>query len=195
MLMLLAGQVGNLVNLSELASICNVDVGTISNHIEILEENHILQKVLPFAGGKRSELTSTGKVFFIDCGVRNQLLNNHSRQLTLRTDIGPLFENWVFSEICKSLPWVDTLKFWRSKAGAEVDFVIERAGDLHAVEVKFASPKRPFLSRSVRSFVDAYRPKRMAVINMTLDYGLKVGKTRVSFLTPLKFLEWIGEIS
>jgi predicted AAA+ superfamily ATPase len=195
LLTLLAGQIGNLANLSELASICNVDVGTISNHIEILEENHIVQRVLPFAGGKRAELTSATKVFFIDCGVRNQLLNNHSRELQLRTDIGPLLEDWVFSEICKNIPLVDTLKFWRSKAGAEVDFVIEHGKALHAVEVKFASLKRPLLSRSIRSFIEAYEPEKLALVNMSLEHELEFGKTLVSFVTPVTFMEWLMKFS
>ena len=42
LLLLLAGQIGGLVNLSELASICNVDVGTVSSYIEILQESHVV---------------------------------------------------------------------------------------------------------------------------------------------------------
>jgi len=48
--MLLAEQIGNLVNLSELASISKADVGTIGNPIEILEENHTVQKSFPSRG-------------------------------------------------------------------------------------------------------------------------------------------------
>jgi uncharacterized protein len=195
LLMLLAGQIGNLANFSELASICNADVGTIGNHIEILEENHIVQKVLPSAGGKRAELTSAAKVFFMDCGIRNQLLNNHSRELQLRTDIGPLLENWVFSEICKNIPLVDTIKFWRSKAGAEVDFVVEHAGALHGVEGKFASLKRPLLGRSVRSFIEAYAPERLAVVNMRLERELQSEKTIINFVTPATFIQWLTKFS
>ena len=68
LLSLLAGQIGNLVNLSELASICNVDVGTVSSHIEMLEQSHIVKKAFPFAKGKRREITGTSKVYFIDNG-------------------------------------------------------------------------------------------------------------------------------
>ncbi len=195
LLLLLAGQIGSLVNLSELASICNVDIGTIGNHLEILEENHIVQKVSPFSGGKRVELTSAPKVFFIDCGIRNQLLNNHSRDLPLRTDTGSLMENWVFSELCKNLSLAEPIRFWRSKGGGEVDFIIEDAGTLHAVEVKFASLKRPALSRSIRSFLEAYEPKRLAFVNMSLEHELKVGNTKINFLTPLTFVDWLAEFS
>ena len=96
LLSLLAGQAGSLVNLSELAAVCGVDVGTISSYIEILEESHLVAKVGPFAGGKRREITGTPKVYFLDNGIRNQLLNNFSPDIDIRTDKGPLLENWVF---------------------------------------------------------------------------------------------------
>jgi hypothetical protein len=194
LLTLLAGQVGDLVNFSESASVCNADVGTLSSHVEILEENHIVQRVPPFAGGKRVELTSAPKVYFIDCGIRNRLLNNHSSDFGLRTDAGHLFENWAFTELCKGLPLTDPIRFWRSKAGAEVDFVIEHGGGLHAVECKFASLKQPAISRSVRSFIEAYRPKRLAVVNLTLEKKMRLGVTTVSFVTPLGFIDWLSAL-
>ncbi|NQU62698.1 MAG: ATP-binding protein [SAR324 cluster bacterium] len=66
LLTLLAGQIGNLLNMSELASLCGVDIGTIHSYIEILEESHIVKRIRPFAEGKRREITGTPKVFFID---------------------------------------------------------------------------------------------------------------------------------
>ncbi len=46
LLTLLAGQAGNLVNFSELASVCRVDAGTIHAYVEILKESHIVKVVL-----------------------------------------------------------------------------------------------------------------------------------------------------
>jgi len=92
------------------------------------------------------------EVFFIDNGIRNQLLNNFSTDLQLRVDKGPLFENWAFSEIYKILPFQGSVKFWRSKSRAEVDFVIEHAGKTYALEVKSLALKEPKISRSSWSF-------------------------------------------
>ncbi len=109
LLTLLAGQIGNLVNFSEIASICNVDVGTINSYIEILDESHIVRKLRPYAEGKRREITGSPKVFFIDNGIRNQLLNSFSDEPDLRTDKGQLLENWVFTEISKILSFQSSL--------------------------------------------------------------------------------------
>ncbi|NMC95815.1 MAG: ATP-binding protein, partial [Syntrophorhabdus sp.] len=158
LLTLLARQTGSLVNFSELASICRVDAGTIHAYVEILEESHIVKVIRPFAGGKRRELTTSPKVYFVDNGIRNQLLNSFSTDISLRTDKGALMENWVFSELYKRLPLMASIHFWRSKAGGEVDFVVEQAGKLMALEVKAANLDRPRLSRSAHSFIEAYQP-------------------------------------
>lgn len=194
LLTLLAGQIGNLVNFSELASICNVDVGTIISYIEILEESHIVKKTPPFAGGKRREIIGSPKIFFIDNGIRNQLLNNFSTELDLRTDKGQLLENWVFTEIYKSLPFQSSLKFWRSKSKAEVDFIIEHAGKTYALEVKFASLKGAKISRSAWSFIEAYKPEEFAVLNMTLEQSIKSKEVDVKFITPSGLPKWISSL-
>jgi len=194
LLTLLAGQIGNLINLSELASICNVDVGTIRAYIEIMEESHVLKAARPFAGGKRRELTGAPKVFFVDNGVRNQLINNFSKDLEHRPDIGQLTENWAFSEILKATPFQADVKFWRSKGKAEVDFVIEHAGDIAGIEVKSGALQQPRLSRSSRSFIDAYAPRRFAIVNRTLSHEDRLDGVRVSFITPAELSGWLSDL-
>jgi hypothetical protein len=194
LLTLLAGQIGNLVNLSELASICNVDVGTIDSYIDILEQSHVVRRIRPFAGGKRREITGAPKIFFIDNGIRNQLLNQLNNQLEQRPDMGQLLENWVFTELFKALPLTSSLEFWRSKAGAEVDFVVEHAAELHAFEVKSSSMTQPKLSRSARSFLEAYKPKRFIVVNMALEAGFQVEGIDVRFITSYELPKRISAI-
>ena len=191
LLPLLAGQVGNLCNFSELASICNMDVGTVNAYVEILEETHILSRARPFAGGKRREITGAPKVFFLDNGIRNQLLDSLSKDIDLRIDKGPLLENWVFTEIQKALPFQSTLKYWRSKAGAEVDFVIEHAGKLFGIEVKYTALKQPKIPRAARSFIEAYRPAAFIIVNMTLEADTDLDHTTVRFISPCNLLKWL----
>lgn len=184
LLTLLAGQTGNLVNFSELASICHVDAATIHAYVEILEESHIVKVVRPFAGGKRRELTTSPKIYFVDNGIRNQLLNAFSADISLRTDKGALMENWVFSELYKRLPLTAVIHFWRSKSGGEVDFVVEQADKIVALEVKSADLERPKLSRSGRSFIDAYHPERFVVLNRSLEAHLTIDNHQIDFQTP-----------
>jgi uncharacterized protein len=184
LLTLLAGQIGSLVNFSELASICHVDAATIRAYVEILEESHIVKMVRPFAGGKRRELISSPKIYFVDNGIRNQLLNAFSADIPLRADKGALMENWAFSELYKRLPLTAAIHFWRSKSGGEVDFVVEQEGKITGLEVKSATLERPRIGRSVRSFIDAYQPERFVVLNRSLETHLTIDNGRIDFQTP-----------
>jgi len=194
LLVLLAKQVGDVVNISEIASLCGIDSGTVNSYIEILDESHIVKKVRPFAHGKRREIIGASKVFFIDNGIRNQLLNAFSADMELRTDKGKLWENWVFSEMYKMLPFQSEVKFWRSKSKAEVDFVIEYAGKIYALEVKSTELKKPIIGKSIHSFLSAYPVERLAILNMSLDLSMDLYQTQIDFLTPLNLVDWLMEI-
>jgi hypothetical protein len=183
LLRLAAAQTGNLVNLSEWASILGIGRDTVGSYLEILESGHVVVTLPPFAGGRRSELTRTPKVFLVDNGVRNQLVHDW-KPLEERVDRGPLLENWVFSELWKALPAGATLHFWRSSAKAEVDFVLTRGDVTVGVEVKAGRLGRPKLRRAARSFLDAYRPRRFLVVNTGLEHREEVSGTAVRWLRP-----------
>jgi len=189
---LAASQIGNLCNYSEWAAVAGVSVETAREYTSLLADTHILRLVKPFVGGKRAEITSAPKVFFLDNGVRNRLFGGFAVP-ALRADHGALAENFVFGEICKSLgPVLDDIRYWRSKSGAEVDLVIERQGRIDAVEVK-AGDSRGRLDRSAMSFIDAYAPRRFFVVNSREHPDTKVSKTRVRFVKPHQIAQVIEE--
>lgn len=178
---LAASQVGNLVNLSEWAALSNVSNDTVAEYCRLLEETHLIRLVRPFVGGKRAEITSARKVYFLDNGIRNQLFGGFQPALE-RPDRGALLESLVFTELAKTVhPLLDGLSSWRSKSGAEVDFVVEHQGRLLACEVK-AGDSRGSLSRSARSFIDAYQPEQLLIVNRQQYPGMTVGSTRIRFL-------------
>jgi uncharacterized protein len=187
---LLAGQSGSLINLSEWAGLCGVSRPTIESYLEILVETHLAHVLSPFVGGRRAELTGRPKVYLADNGVRN-LIANALQPFEDRLDRGPLFESWVAAELMKHLNPLhpaDTLHFWRSRSGAEVDFVLRRPDGLVGVEVKATALPRPKLSRSARSFIEAYEPARLWVVNLELEAEEELGKTRVRWVGP----EWLA---
>jgi predicted AAA+ superfamily ATPase len=178
---LAASQVGNLVNLSEWAVLSNVGNDTVAEYCRLLEETHLLRLVRPYVGGKRAEITSARKVYLLDNGIRNQLFGGFQAAAD-RPDRGALLENLVFAELAKTVhPLLDGLSTWRSKSGAEVDFVVEHQGRLLACEVK-AGDSRGLLSRSARSFLEAYQPEQLLVVNRRAFPEVVVGATRVRFL-------------
>jgi len=156
LLQLAAGQIGQMVNLAEWAALLGIAASTVREHLALLEEAWILKLLPAFAGGRRREITSAPRVHYYDLGIRNALLGAFSQDLGVRPDRGALAEGWVFGELAKNVPPSWLVYYWRAKGGAEMDFIVCRGDRLVAVEVKAGG--RPTTSRSVRSFIEAYRP-------------------------------------
>lgn len=187
---LLATQVGSLVNLAEWAAILGISRDTVASYLEILESGHVAATLPPFAGGRRAELTSRPKIYLVDTGIRNRLVHDFN-SLAERADAGPLLEGWVFTELWKALPDGATLHFWRSTSGAEVDFVVARGDVTVAVEVK-AGGARPSFPRAARSFVEAYRPKALLMVQGGVSQRESEGDTQVIWLQAEELAAAIG---
>jgi len=82
--------------------------------------------------------------------------------------IRELAQSPALDELAKRLELLDEVLFWRSKSGAEVDFVVRREGRMVAIEVKAAELVRPSVSRGTHSFLEAYRPSCLGVVNASL---------------------------
>ncbi len=190
LLALLAHSNGQLTNYNQLASDCKISVSTIRNHLNILEETFVISKVTPYVGNKRSEVTKNPVYYFIDNGFRNTALRNFS-SLQTRTDDGSLLESFIFQEILKfreqSYLSFD-IHFWRTKGGAEVDFVVHKNRDQFIpIEVKFQNFSRPTISKGFRSFIEAYQPKHAVMVNKNLIEKVQVDGCLVHFI-PLSQL-------
>lgn len=139
LLKLLAFQIGNLINYSELASSLKADQRTIKRYIEIFEQSFILFRLYPYSKNKRNEITKSAKIFFYDVGIRNSLIGDFS-DLKTRTDKGALFENFIISELIKQDSYSDKnskFYYWRTKQGSEIDVILEKGSELFGVEVKY----------------------------------------------------------
>ena len=193
---LAAGQASSLVNLSEWATHLAIARDTVSSYVDILVDAHLLYRLRPFAGGRRAELTRNPKIYFADPGIRNLVINRLD-PFEHRPDRGPVLETWVGAELRKHLSPLrpgDALHFWRSKSGAEVDFVIARPDAPIGVEVKASPMQRPKLSRSARSFIDAYRPSVFVVVNLALHADDRIGDTEVRWRPPEALVDVPGMI-
>jgi predicted AAA+ superfamily ATPase len=183
LLQLLASQIGNLCTFSEWAGLAGISNDTVAQYTSLLEDTHVVKLIQPFVGGKRAEITRAPKVYFIDNGLRNQLFGGFEL-IEKRADRGALLENFVFGEIWKSVnPLLDSVRYWRSKAGAEVDFVIESQGRITGCEVKYGLAQGK-LTRGAGSFIDAYKPSLFLVVSRDLYPDRQLGETLVKFIRP-----------
>ncbi|MCL6102145.1 MAG: ATP-binding protein [Bacteroidetes bacterium] len=132
---ILAGQTGGLVNVNELSSTLRIKNETVDNFLSIMKKCFHIALIKPFYRNLRKELIKMPKVFLLDTGLRNCLLNNF-QSLALRTDKGELWENTVFRMIADKIG-ADSIQYWRTSGGNEVDFVLSDINKLMAIEVKY----------------------------------------------------------
>lgn len=164
-LKLLAAQTGNLVNKNELAQIAAVSQTAVENYLNLLKKTFYVRLISPFFTKMSKEITRMPKVYFLDIGIRNMILKNFS-SLETRLDKGSLLENAVFKYFSESHE-IEEIKFWRKKAGAEIDFVI----DNKAYEVKYSLGA--LKNQQLKSFKDAHPNIDLSV----LYYRGEKGKT------------------
>lgn len=176
LLQALSLQIGNIIQYSELSSLTGIKVYTIKNYLTILEETYIVRLVRPFFSNKRTELSKNPKIYFIDSGFRNYLLKDFKRP-DERPDGGPLIENFVASEIIKN---GFDVKFWRTKSGAEVDFIIETSTAPIPIEVKQGQVSR--IGRSLLSFIKKYTPDKAFILHTGNFKTQKINNTSIYFL-------------
>lgn len=100
-----------------------------------------------------NELRKNPKIYFVDFGLRNYLLENFESII-----YDHLYENFVFNELKRK----HKLNYWRTTSKAEVDFVVEKEGKLVPIEVKIT----PKVTKSFRSFISHYKPERAFVANL-----------------------------
>jgi predicted AAA+ superfamily ATPase len=198
---LLAHSSGQLVNYNQLASDCRVSSSTIQHYISVLENTYTLYRVTPFVGNKRKEITSNPVFYFIDNGFRNQALQNLSLSIEMRQDKGLLVQSAVFQELLKfkiQYFYDFTIHFWRTQNGAEVDFVLyQNENCIIPIEVKYITMNTPTVSKSFRSFVEAYQPKYGFYI--TKDFNKKIVLDHceinfISFQRLLSLFQKLGKI-
>lgn len=158
LLKLLAFQVGSLVSINELAIHLGISRSVIQRYLRLLEQAFIIKIIHSFSNNPRTELKKAFKVFFIDIGVRNALVDIE-KALPDRTDRGFIFENYFMVERIKegnnSHIFPPELMFWRTRQGLEID-IIEKSGvDIAAYECKWNKNEKPSFSIFLKSYPNA----------------------------------------
>lgn len=158
-LQLAAAEAGRMINYAAISREAGVSLPTVKSYYQLLEDMFIGFRVTAFSGSPRKSLLSTERFFFFDLGVRNAAAELPLEPAMVRTDPGPLFEQWVGIELWKRLQYLGggKLHYLRTKGGAEVDFIVARSGRLVPIEVKWT--ERPTLSdaRHLLGFLDEHR--------------------------------------
>lgn len=139
-LRLCAGRVGQILNLTSLATECGISHVTVREWISLLEASFIAYLLQPYHNNYNKRITKAPKLFFYDTGLVCSLLNIQTpEQLTHYYARGALFENFVIGECMKQICHKmqrPQLYYWHDKSGHEIDLIVEKEGYPIPIEIK-----------------------------------------------------------
>lgn len=163
LLQLIAFQIGKEVSCAELAGQLGMSKNTVERYLDLLEKAFVVFRLQGFSRNLRKEITKNCRYYFLDVGIRNALINNFN-PLSLRDDVGLLWENYLVMERLKKQEYLGLAAnnyFWRTYTRQEIDFVEEREGRLNGFEMKWGKGR----NRPPREWTAAYPEAGWRVIN------------------------------
>jgi hypothetical protein len=141
----LAGQTGQVLNVTSAASGVNMKTSTAENYLKLLEAVFLLYRLPAWGTTLRRRAVLSPKLHVLDSGLAAHLLGVSAAKLarldaTSLSEFGHLLETFCVGEIRKQLSWQQErfeVGHWRTHDDQEVDLVIERRdGTVAGVEVK-----------------------------------------------------------
>ena len=142
---LLAGRVGQVVNLEAMSGEVGVSATTLKEWLSVLESSYVIFRLHPYYNNFGKRFVKSPKIYFTDVGLAVHLLDITTLSQIARDPLlGGLFENMVVIEALKAQYNKGArsgLYYIRGKNGIEIDLVVEKARCLYGIEIK--SSKTP----------------------------------------------------
>ena len=146
---------GNIINYTTIAREIGVFSKTVKEYFNILTDTLIAFILPPFVKSQRKRLISHPKFYFADIGIVFALKRMLSIELTEGSPIyGDSFEHFIILETIKAVSYLCEeieLSYFRTKDGAEVDLILEKHGEIIAIEIK--SSEMPRKLAGLKSFL------------------------------------------
>lgn len=157
LLQLLAYQLGSEVSAHELGKQLGISKNTVDKYLDLLSKVFIIYELKAFSKNLRKEVSKNKKWYFYDNGIRNAIIEDFS-PISLRKDIGPLWENFMISERLKNNHYNLLQKkmfFWRTYDQQEIDLVEVKGEKIEAFEFKWNQAKAKIPIAWKKAYPDA----------------------------------------
>ncbi len=155
-LRVLAGRVGQVINISSLAGDVGVARATLNEWLVVLETSFIIFRLPPWFDNANQRAIKTPKFYFTEPGLAAWLLEiNNPSQVSRDPLLGNLFENMVIAEALKTrlnAGRMPNLYFYRDAKGNEVDLILKQQRKLQPVEIKAAMTYSPDMAKGLTHF-------------------------------------------
>jgi predicted AAA+ superfamily ATPase len=178
---LVAAASGTLVNVNALCRAAEIQHETARRYLDVLEETFVLFRVPAWSGSDRVSLVAHPKLYLFDLGVRNALLRRPLDR-PLPDERGLLLEHFVAQELYRRTGtlWPEARVFhYRTRHGAEVDFVLEVGRELWGIEVKAARRASPGMLTGLASLADRAKRLKRKILVCATDRRARLGDVDV----------------
>ncbi len=165
---------GNVINYETLSTNSDLKYHNVREILPLLEDSFVISIVRPFHKNLMNELRKNPKIYFLDYGIRNYLLETFDN---IRFDY--LYETFVHNELKRSYQ----VKYWRTTAKTEVDFVVLYGDKIVPLEVKI----KPKITRSFRSFIQHYNPDKALILNLNILDKKNIDNCNI-FMLPFVYI-------
>jgi len=154
---LLAGRVGQLVNLSSMSNDIGVSSMTLASWLSVLEASYLVFRLPCYFNNFGKRQIKTAKIYFTEVGLAAYLLGIESPAQAARDPLfGGLFENMVVLEALKArcnIGKEPELYYFRDKRGLEVDLILNKGRTLRPIEIKSARTYDASFTQPLKKFV------------------------------------------
>ena len=174
-------QSGGQFEATKTASALGITRPTVESHLSALEITHAVTLVRPFHGGGQKEIVKQPKVYGFDTGFVSFARGWDPLRAE---DVGALWEHLVLEHLQSHFPDIP-VRYWRDKAGQEVDFVLVRRRDeVDAIECKW--DPAAFDSSALKLFRGYYPKGGNYLVTPSGDpaYTKRYGELEVRICTP-----------
>lgn len=158
-MVLLAGRVGQVVNLSGLSGETGVSSTTLAEWLSVLEASFLVFRLQPFFSNISKRMVKSPKIYFTEVGLATYLLGLESALHVSRDPLrGNLFENMIVADVMKirlNKGKDPRLFFLRTEKGFEVDLIRQEGRSLRPIEIKSAATFNVAFIANLHRFCEA----------------------------------------
>lgn len=158
---LLAGRVGQLLNLSSLSAEVAVSSTTLEEWLSVLEASYVCFRLRPWFANVSMRMVKTPKLYFHETGLVCHLLGIRNEEQLSRDPLrGNIYENMVVGERFKQIAnegKAPELYFLRTAKGFEID-LLEKGDDgrMKAYEIKSAMSYHKSLIANLEEYAEKW---------------------------------------
>ena len=184
---------GQLWNASQIASALGLTYPTVNSYLDFLEGTFLLRRLPPYFANIKKRLVKSPKVYWRDTGLLHALQQAPTRdELLVRPWVGQSWEGFVIEQILGLLrARGDPAEayFFRTSDQKEIDLVLERRGELWAIEIKLTSaPSLEDLERleAAADLIGARRRVLISRVPEPSEHGQRLSCSLEHFLGVLE---------